>query len=143
MPRCRRGPSAIWSPTRITGFSAVIGSWKIIAICGPISARRSFAGIVSRSRPANSTRPESTSTPRGSRPATARRVSDLPEPDSPTMPSCCPGSSPTLRGEQVGEPVAEEGQPQAGDDDGEAGNRRLLPLGGDELLAVQDHAAPL
>ena len=30
MPRRRRGASAIWSPTRITGLSAVIGSWKIM-----------------------------------------------------------------------------------------------------------------
>jgi len=29
--------SAIWSPTFITGLSAVIGSWKIIAIFSPRS----------------------------------------------------------------------------------------------------------
>ncbi len=34
-PRCAIGPSAIWSPTRITGFRAVIGSWKIIAMLAP------------------------------------------------------------------------------------------------------------
>ena len=41
------GASAIWSPTRITGLSAVIGSWKIIAIDPP---RRSAAAPAGRCR---------------------------------------------------------------------------------------------
>jgi hypothetical protein len=67
-----------------------MGSWKIIAIAGPMSRRRFAAGIGTRSTPSNRIRPESTSTPLGSRPAIARSVSDLPEPDSPTMPKRSP-----------------------------------------------------
>jgi hypothetical protein len=38
-PSCSRSDSAIWSPMVSTGFSEVIGSWKIIAISLPRMAR--------------------------------------------------------------------------------------------------------
>ena len=34
---CAATASSIWSPTRITGLSALIGSWKIIEMCAPRS----------------------------------------------------------------------------------------------------------
>ncbi len=37
--RCSRSGSAIWRPTGSTGFSDVIGSWKIIAIRAPRTCR--------------------------------------------------------------------------------------------------------
>src|ERR1700679_1811726 len=176
-PRFRRGDSAICSPTRITGFSAVIGSWKIIAISWPASRRRDLAGIARRSWPRYAVVPDSTFTPAGSRLAMARSVRDLPEPDSPTIPKrspsatsklmsstmtvvalplrCTPSdrlrtessgvsviSLPPVRAEQIRQAVAEPGQPEAGDDDREAGNRCLLPVGGDELLALRNHRSP-
>src|ERR1700733_3342323 len=176
-PRWRRGDSAICSPTRITGFRADIGSWKIIAISRPARRRRNLAGMPCRSWPRYWTDPDSTLTPAGSRFAIARSVRDLPEPDSPTMPKRSPSATsklmsstmrvvglplrctprdrlrtessgasvislPPVRAEQVGQPVAEPGKPQAGDDDREAGNGRLLPLRGDELLAARDHRSP-
>ena len=48
---CARIASAIWLPTVSTGFSDVIGSWKIIAMSPPRILRSSSLFIVSRSRP--------------------------------------------------------------------------------------------
>ena len=48
---CVSTASEIWSPIVNTGFSDVIGSWKIIAISPPRSARSSFFGILTRSLP--------------------------------------------------------------------------------------------
>ena len=48
---CVRTASEIWSPIVKTGFSDVIGSWKIIAISPPRRSRSSFFGIFSRSWP--------------------------------------------------------------------------------------------
>ncbi len=56
-PRCTCGASAIWSPTRITGLSAVIGSWKIIAIEPPRTCLSRPGDAVTRSSPSNSTWP--------------------------------------------------------------------------------------
>ncbi len=50
-PRCRRSTSTIWKPTVNTGLSDVIGSWKIIEISLPRSARSSDAGSPTRLRP--------------------------------------------------------------------------------------------
>src|SRR3984885_376513 len=177
-PRWRRGDSAICSPTRITGFSAVIGSWKIIAISWPARRSRDLTGMACRSWPRYAIVPDSTFTPAGSRLAIARSVRDLPEPDSPTMPKRSPSATskltsstmtvvglplrwtpsdrlrtessgvvslislPPVRAEQIGQTVAEPRQPEADDDDGEAGNGRLLPVRGDELLPVRDHRSP-
>src|SRR5436190_17142144 len=74
-----------------TGFSDVIGSWKIIEIASPRILRISASGSASRSRPSNSTRP-STVRPGGD--AIKRRIDSdvtlLPQPDSPTMQSVSP-----------------------------------------------------
>ncbi len=43
--------SEIWFPTVSTGFSDVIGSWKIIAMSPPRISRSSFGDIFSRSSP--------------------------------------------------------------------------------------------
>jgi hypothetical protein len=89
-----RTTSAIWSPTLNTGFSAVIGSWKIMAMRRPRTARSSRSGRPSRSRPSNSTSLPASMRPGGrmSR-STESAVTDLPHPLSPTMPSVSPGST--------------------------------------------------
>ena len=40
-PMCMRSTSSSWKPTVNTGFSDVIGSWKIIEMSAPRSARSS------------------------------------------------------------------------------------------------------
>ena len=54
---CARSCSAICQPTVYTGVSAVIGSWKIIAISLPRTSRISRCGSCIRSRPRSSTSP--------------------------------------------------------------------------------------
>src|SRR5437868_10612402 len=83
---CASTASAIWSPTRITGFNAVMGSWKIMAIFSPRSFRTSSSGEASMLQPAKSTSP-SMQACGGSRRINASAVADLPEPDSPTSAS--------------------------------------------------------
>src|SRR5690349_5142482 len=77
--------SAIWSPTRSTGLSAVIGSWNTIAMRVPRMARRSASDLVVSSSPSSRIEPLSTAIAAfGNSPITACAVTDLPEPDSPT-----------------------------------------------------------
>ncbi len=86
--------SAIWSPTFMTGLSAVIGSWKIIEMRSPRMRRISAGDLSSRSSPSSSTRPAvAVSCPGGSRPMTACAVTDFPEPDSPTTQTISPGAT--------------------------------------------------
>ncbi len=85
-PRCTRSASAICRPTVSTGLSEVIGSWKIIEIALPRSARISSSSMWSRSRPSSRTAPP-TIRPGG---VGTRRIIDsavmlLPQPDSPTI----------------------------------------------------------
>ena len=83
--------SATWWPTLNTGLSDVSGSWKIIEISLPRMARSSFSPASSRSRPWNRMRPDSNRPGgTGTSPITARADTDLPDPDSPTMPSVSP-----------------------------------------------------
>ncbi len=95
-PWCRRIDSAICSPTVNTGLREVIGSWKIIAISAPrierivcaLARTRSTCDPSSRTK---STRPEVMVAP----PCSTRRISDsavtdLPEPDSPTIATVSP-----------------------------------------------------
>ena len=81
----------ICSPQVNTGFSDVIGSWKIIEISRPRMARISRGVASSRLRPRNHTVPP-TMRPGGW--ATRRRIDSavtlLPLPDSPTTASVCP-----------------------------------------------------
>ena len=67
-----------------TGLSEVIGSWKIIAISPPRSARSWRGERSGSSRPSKVTRPLLIESSAGSRPITASAVNDLPDPDSPT-----------------------------------------------------------
>ena len=76
--------SPIWSPMVRSGLSADIGSWKIMAMPAPRTARISAALALTRSRPSNSTRPASMVTPCGSSRMMALAIIDLPDPDSPT-----------------------------------------------------------
>jgi hypothetical protein len=66
-------------------LSAVIGSWKIIEIRSPRTARLPPATRRARSAPSNISAPASmASRAGGSRPRIAWAIIDLPEPDSPT-----------------------------------------------------------
>jgi hypothetical protein len=75
-----------------TGLKAVIGSWKIMAMSLPRISRRRVADIASRSSPRNSTLPDTLAV-RGSRPSSAMALTDLPDPDSPTMARVSPARS--------------------------------------------------
>ena len=91
-------PKCVWSASRIcrpivsTGFSAVIGSWKIIAISRPRTTRSSRSLIWSRSRPSNCAVPPATRPGTGQEPEQREAVTLLPQPDSPTIPSVSPGA---------------------------------------------------
>src|SRR5439155_1250955 len=88
--------SRIWSPTRSTGLSAVIGSWNTMAMRVPRIARNSLSDLVSSCSPCSRIEPVSTRIAAfGSRPITACAVTDLPEPDSPTTQTI--SSAPTVR----------------------------------------------
>ena len=90
--------SAIWSPTRSTGLRLLIGSWNTIAISGPRIRRIVSANSRTRSRrcPVRSVnsiwpaviRPPVWSISRVMESA----VTDLPEPDSPTIASVSPSA---------------------------------------------------
>src|SRR5580765_3213034 len=88
---CERMTWAMASPTRSTGFSDDIGSWKIMAMREPRRACMSRAGRSSRDAPSKVMRPP-TRAVRGTRPRIARAVRLLPEPLSPTSPSASPGA---------------------------------------------------
>ena len=92
MSRWKRSDSVIWLPIFMTGFSAVIGSWKIMAISSPHSSRYCESLRPEISVPSKNTCPERIVVERGSRPMIDRDSTDLPEPDSPTMPSVLPRS---------------------------------------------------
>ena len=153
-PRCTCGPSAIWSPTRMTGLSAVIGSWKIIAIAAPRTSRSRLAdarhevlaveqdlaaddlaraGQEARGSRAASCSCRSRTRRRGRAPRPAATLEATPR--RPRAPSR--GASGMLDAQvahsrmaasligpqQVGEPVADQREPEAGDDDRDAGDR--------------------
>ena len=84
--------SEIWWPIVKTGFSDVIGSWKIIAISPPRISRRSLVGSVRRSRSPYIASPL-TILPGGCgiSPSIVITETLFPEPDSPTMPRVSPG----------------------------------------------------
>ena len=71
----------------LTGFSEVIGSWKIIAIRVPRISLISFEVACRISLPSSFTDPSCSAFRLSTRPITDRQVTLLPEPDSPTMPS--------------------------------------------------------
>src|SRR5207248_11382961 len=92
IPKCVSSASRIWRPTVSTGFSDVIGSWKIIAISRPRIRRSSLSESCSRSRPSKCAVPLATRPARGRIPSSASEVTLLPQPDSPTMPSVSPAA---------------------------------------------------
>ena len=89
---CARMASAICTPIVYTGFSEVIGSWKTIAIRLPRTSASSFSLSPSSSPAAERHRAGDLGRARAADPCTAIDVTDLPEPDSPTMPSTSPRS---------------------------------------------------
>ena len=91
--RCSRTASISWRPIVCTGFSEVIGSWKIIEISSPRTARRSLGFMVSRSLPFQSASPPVTVLRFELSPMIVRQVTLLPQPDSPTIPSVWPFST--------------------------------------------------
>ena len=88
--KCVRRVSTIWKPMVKTGFSAVIGSWKIIAISLPRMRRSLCAGIPMSSRSPITAEPRARPFG-GSRPMSAIDDCVLPEPDSPTIARTSPG----------------------------------------------------
>src|ERR1041385_6250942 len=90
---CSWTASRSWRPMVCTGFSEVIGSWKIIEIRLPRYRRSSSFGIESRSSPSNTASPLMSILRPEFRPMIVRQVTLLPEPDSPTIASVLPFST--------------------------------------------------
>src|SRR5215211_2212115 len=91
MPRCRFRLSMIWRPTRIVGSSEVIGSWKTIAIFGPLISSMRFSESLRRSSPSKMISPPLTMVfDSGFRRIMLLAATDFPDPDSPTMASVSP-----------------------------------------------------
>src|SRR5689334_18729006 len=80
-------------PTVCTGFSEVIGSWKIMEISLPRTRRSSSGDSFRRSRSLNIASPEEIVFWRGLSPMMVMQVTLLPHPDSPTMASVLPLST--------------------------------------------------
>src|SRR5436190_13124761 len=87
---CWRSTSSIWSPTLRIGLSAARGFWKIMEISRPRRSRISPSLAALTSMPENITEPSAILPARSRIRITAYDVTDLPEPDSPTMPSVSP-----------------------------------------------------
>ena len=82
-----------WRPIVCTGFSDVIGSWKIIAMSLPRIPRSCLGLMCSRFSPLKSASPLEIVFFFEFRPMIVRQVTDLPEPDSPTIPRVWPFST--------------------------------------------------
>jgi len=87
---CSASTSSIWSPQVMTGFSAVMGSWKIIDMRVARSSRKRARGACVMSSPCSRMRPLRTGSCLGSRPITPCAMTLLPEPDSPTRQTISP-----------------------------------------------------
>jgi hypothetical protein len=85
--------SRIWAPTLVTGFSDVIGSWKIMATSLPRKRRISSWSILVTSRSRNQMWPPTMRPGSGTRRRIDSAVMVLPQPDSPTTPSVSPSST--------------------------------------------------
>ena len=90
---CAVMASSIWRPTFVTGFSEVMGSWKIIATSLPRKSRISSSVIFVTSFPRNRILPEVILPGSGSNRRIDRAVMVLPQPDSPTTPRVSPAST--------------------------------------------------
>jgi hypothetical protein len=91
-PRCSCSGSPTWRAMVCTGFSAVIGSWKIMPMRLPRIWHICFSGRPTSSWPSSLMLPVTWAL-EGSSPMSDITVIDLPQPDSPTMPSVSPRSS--------------------------------------------------
>src|ERR1051326_7858379 len=92
--RCRSSTSVICVPIVRVGLSAVIGSWKTIPIWLPRTSSSSRSESVVSSRPSKRIEPETIRAGGvGSSRTIESAVTDLPQPDSPTMPSVRPAST--------------------------------------------------
>ena len=88
--RARRSVSAIWSPTVNTGFSAVIGSWKMSAMPAPRTAPHLALGERQQVAALEIDAPAEDAAGRLHSRRIESAVTDLPLPDSPTSPSVSP-----------------------------------------------------
>ena len=81
----------IWRPTRIVGSSEVIGSWKTIAIFGPLTSSMRLSESLRRSSPSKMISPPLTMVfDSGFNRMMLLAATDFPDPDSPTMASVSP-----------------------------------------------------
>ena len=80
-------------PILYIGCSELSGSWKIIATGPPRTLRSSSSEAVSSSWPSKRIEPVIVAFCERVRPMTVIELTDLPEPDSPTIPSVCPAST--------------------------------------------------
>src|SRR5450631_1704262 len=85
-----RYASTICAPIEKNGCRADSGSWKIIDILLPRSRRTSSASAPTSSTPSSQISPEILARVPLCRPRTAWLVTDLPQPDSPTIPNVRP-----------------------------------------------------
>ena len=90
IPSRTRRLSCSCEPILRTGLSAVIGSWKIMAMPVPNSLRTSSRDISESTLPSKVMRPSRVTLLPVSRPIAARDITVFPEPDSPTMPMLVP-----------------------------------------------------
>ena len=98
---CRLSASRICLPTGRTGLSECRAPWNTIAASDQRTARIWPKFSSAMSVPPNSTRPVSVALS-GSRRSTERMSVDLPEPDSPAMPSVPPAGSSRLTFDTAG-----------------------------------------
>ena len=87
---CARIASIIWVSMRRTGFSVIIGSWKIMAMRDPRSRASAGSPAATRSWPSKTMRPAVMRPGSSIRPMMEKPVTDLPDPDSPTRPRISP-----------------------------------------------------
>ena len=93
MPWWSISGSDSWRPMVWVGLSAVMGSWKIMAISLPRMPHSSPSDSRVSSRPSNVTLPSARRPFLPSSPSMARLVTDFPQPDSPTMHRARPGAT--------------------------------------------------
>ena len=86
MPRCFFKLSVIWRPTFMVGSNEVMGSWKTIAILGPLMSCICFSLSFTISCSSKRISPPFMMVLAGGlRRMMLLAVTDLPEPDSPTI----------------------------------------------------------
>ncbi|KPN30199.1 hypothetical protein SY89_00925 [Halolamina pelagica] len=86
--RLARTASTIWLPTVSIGSNAASAFWNTIPISEPRTSRSVRVGAPTSSWPRHSTEP--VTSPSSISPTSERTETDLPAPDSPTMPSVSP-----------------------------------------------------